>query len=246
MIRFAFLIPIVLLTLPPVATAGDTLIYIGLSDHSPRIGDTIEITASILMPEDTLAGFTMSFYFTRPGLLAFRDELTPKTAGTLIEGWESIRWRTFGEINALLRATADEPPLDGEPPQPGPITSPTILVRLVAAVPCFRDQFADYEGFLIPQPPQTFFTDPAGPVIAPFSIQSASINVQRPLSGDVDRSGVLDIVDVVATINCAFRGTCKVCGEILADVDCSGTVDMLDIARQVDVVFRATPSHTCP
>lgn len=246
MTRTFILLAILLSTLVPSVRAGDTLIYIDISEHNARVGDTIQIELRITVPDDSIAEFTISFYFGHFGLLMFHEELGPISDGTLVDSWESISWRTFGGINALLTAVRERPPLDGSPAPLGPVLSREVLIYLVAEIQCARDTLTEYEGLLEINPPQTFFSSPSGQLIQPYFIRPARIRVQRPVSGDVDQSGTLDIVDIVSTINCAFRGNCSTCGRVLADVNCSGTVDIIDVDRQIDHVFRAGPPNACP
>jgi hypothetical protein len=59
--------------------------------------------------------------------------------------------------------------------------------------------------------------------------------------GDPDCNGYLDIVDVVRTINTAFRGLASItdqdCTHERTDVDASEMTNVSDVARMIDVVF---------
>jgi hypothetical protein len=53
---------------------------------------------------------------------------------------------------------------------------------------------------------------------------------------------ISDILDVVTTVNVAFRGVASVvdagCPRERADVDASGATDVLDVVKVVNVAFR--------
>lgn len=63
-----------------------------------------------------------------------------------------------------------------------------------------------------------------------------------PCAADPACDGVLDLVDVVAVVNVAFRNAPEVksgsCPNADSDVDCSGATNSLDVIKMIDVVFR--------
>jgi hypothetical protein len=60
-----------------------------------------------------------------------------------------------------------------------------------------------------------------------------------------DCEGVVNVLDVVSTVNVAFRGAAAIpdpnpqCPRETTDVDCSGATDVLDVVRIVNVSFRS-------
>lgn len=69
-----------------------------------------------------------------------------------------------------------------------------------------------------------------------------------PCSGDPGCDGVTNVVDVVNTINVAFRGgqstTTGNCPYENADVDCSGACSIVDVVKMVNVAFRGADKAT--
>lgn len=77
---------------------------------------------------------------------------------------------------------------------------------------------------------------------------TGTITVEEPLPcscpfhGDPHVDGVINVLDVVQTVNVAFRGFDPVfdegCPIERTDVDCSGFTNVLDVVRVVSVAFR--------
>lgn len=69
-----------------------------------------------------------------------------------------------------------------------------------------------------------------------------------PCSGDPRCDGVTNVVDVVNTINVAFRGgqstTTGNCPYENSDVDCSGACSIVDVVKVVNVAFRGADKAT--
>jgi len=68
---------------------------------------------------------------------------------------------------------------------------------------------------------------------------------------DPQCDGATDILDVVLTVNCAFRGAptipfCSTYPEVggRTDVDCTGATDILDVVKMIDVAFRGADPAT--
>jgi hypothetical protein len=67
-----------------------------------------------------------------------------------------------------------------------------------------------------------------------------------PVCDDV----IADVLDVVATINVAFRGapalrdTNSLCPRERTDVDCSAATDVIDVVKMIDVAFRGADRAT--
>ncbi|MBI3872286.1 MAG: hypothetical protein HY304_04310 [candidate division Zixibacteria bacterium] len=63
------------------------------------------------------------------------------------------------------------------------------------------------------------------------------------IPGDVDGSGVIDVIDVVKTIEVAFRGSlCVPIHQALVDLDANGVIDILDVVRVISYAFRGQPT----
>ncbi|MBI3872669.1 MAG: trypsin-like peptidase domain-containing protein [candidate division Zixibacteria bacterium] len=73
-----------------------------------------------------------------------------------------------------------------------------------------------------------------------------------PFHGDPVADGVTDVLDVVAVVGIAFRGsaaiidsTCPHAPGGRTDVDCNGVTDILDVVLFIDVAFRGTTRNFC-
>lgn len=77
--------------------------------------------------------------------------------------------------------------------------------------------------------------------IPSFTKGTISIGCFCRCHGDPDCNGYLDIVDVVRTVNTAFRGLASItdqdCTHARTDVDANAMTNVLDVARMIDVVF---------
>ena len=69
--------------------------------------------------------------------------------------------------------------------------------------------------------------------------------------GDIDASGAIDVLDVVAVVNVAFRNgapapTDPACPHATrADLTCDGVVNVLDVVKVVDIAFRNDTNGPC-
>lgn len=66
-----------------------------------------------------------------------------------------------------------------------------------------------------------------------------------PYVGDIDTNSTLDILDVIAIINAAFRGGPLPAGDRFcpngtrADLNCDAVVDVFDVTEIIDATFRS-------
>lgn len=78
-------------------------------------------------------------------------------------------------------------------------------------------------------------------IVPTFTKGIVSIGCFCRCHGDPDCNGYLDIVDVVRTINTAFRGSPSItdqdCTHERTDVDANAMTNVVDVARMIDVVF---------
>ncbi|MBI3871806.1 MAG: S8 family serine peptidase [candidate division Zixibacteria bacterium] len=75
---------------------------------------------------------------------------------------------------------------------------------------------------------------------------------QCPCHGDPKCDGASDILDVVKTIEVAFRGAAAIFDVDCfpdpggrTDVNCSGVTDIIDVVKVIDVAFRGQPATFC-
>ena len=244
MSRVFWTIAVVVALACPSAMGADTLIVVDLVNQNPRVGDTVFIPVMLTAEGDSIAGFSMPFLLSRPGLLEFHDDWVVRSAGTLTANWDVADGSTFGMTSATIAALADGNPVDGTPLPLAPGIVNQRLIDLVAFVPCVHDPFGEYNVIVQFNGPANF-TDPHGQLMTPVAAHSATISVQPPHLGDIDYSGLPDLADVVWSVNCAFRGNCPGCGKMLADLDCSGEVDVVDVILQINHVFRGGAAPTC-
>jgi len=73
-----------------------------------------------------------------------------------------------------------------------------------------------------------------------------------PFHGDPKPDGVLNVYDVVLTVDVAFRNggaiidsTCPHAPAGRTDVDCNGLTNVIDLVRIIDVAFRGAPRNFC-
>ena len=73
-----------------------------------------------------------------------------------------------------------------------------------------------------------------------------------PYIGDLDTNGVINVFDVVALVNIAFRGGAMAAGDPLcplwtrADLTCDGVVNAQDVVVMVNTAFRGTDNRCDP
>lgn len=69
-----------------------------------------------------------------------------------------------------------------------------------------------------------------------------------PCTADPVCDGSIDILDVITSIEVAYRGGLSLksggCPEADTDVDCNGLTDAVDVVRMIDVVFRGASAET--
>jgi hypothetical protein len=236
----------ILSTVPAkTATAQDTTIYIRLSDLCARPCDTIRIPVSIINLVHEMAAYQLTYALSRPGLVFFDPTILFETAGSATENWEFSSATTAGGTSIRATGMADLPVPPGITPGITPSAVPQRLVFLIARVPCDPDTISGNIVRLESALPQGF-TDPQGTTIEPASVAGNTITVVTTALGDMDESGYYDIVDVVRSVNCAFRGDCPGCALRVADVTCDQIVNLQDVVRLIDAVFRGGSAPACP
>lgn len=229
---------------PVSALAQDTTIFIQFEDRPVFLGQTVAIPLWIANYAHPIAGYSVMFAFDRPGLLVFGPDSVADSTGTLSSGWEYFEEITYSAQSARITGIADIN-LSGDPDPIPPLTLGETLVLVHARVPCDADTISGTVAHLAIQG-LAEFSDPNGDLILPVSAASGTLTVQAAARGDLDHSGVFDVLDVVLCLGCAFRGQCPPCDNAPADLNCDGTVNVQDVVAIIGTVFRGAPLPLCP
>jgi hypothetical protein len=231
-------------------SAQDTTIFLTLPDTAVYPGDSILCPINLTNMRDSIEAYSLNFTFSRPGLVEFLAEgIAPDTSvafiteGTLTQEWDVTVGEFLGPVGANIRGISDLN-LDHLPTGIPPLTLGEDLVIIVAHAICDPDTISGHNVTIIPAGLYQFST-PLGALILPVSATGAGITILPTAPGDLDHSGIYNVLDVVRIVNCAFRGSCPGCTNDLADLDCNGVVNVLDVVGLVNHVFRGGALPGC-
>lgn len=239
----ALLLLLLVLLSVDTANAQET----GIITHVPdsigaRPGDTIRIPVGIFNFAGAIAGFTVEYVLGRPGLAVLDDAQLFDTSGAFSSGWEQVGAFKPSATDVRISGIADMN-LDHSPV---PFTALAgTAISAVVHIPCNPDTISGTTVSIVPSGPQQF-SDPQGQLYSPVTAYGGEIYVKSIVRGDLDYSRERDVVDVVAEINCAFRGNCPNCAGIVADLDCDGDNDIVDVILLIGVAFRSETLAPCP
>lgn len=250
-----------------------TAVFIDLADAVIYPGDAILIPVSLTLSSDSLEAYEFVVTSSRPDLIVFIDSVIVdtivtcvdppgcgdfdtlydtlyhdppyRTGSSLTEEWDvtigtlpspsSLELTGFSNLGADHLPTGIPPPVQTE-----------ILVYLLAQAICDPDTISGFTVTLQLPELKAFFSDPFGQLILPSATAGGVITILTTVLGDIDHSGEFNVLDVVRTVNCAFKGDCPGCTSDLADIDCNGDVTVFDLVGLVDHVFRNGPVPACP
>jgi hypothetical protein len=77
---------------------------------------------------------------------------------------------------------------------------------------------------------------------APGQIVSATFDLAPPSRGDLNGDGVIDVFDVIASIDIVFSGAPEPNPPELVDVNCDGVPDVFDVIYLIDYAFSGGPA----
>jgi hypothetical protein len=236
------LLLLVVLLLARSVAAQDTGIITRLpEDVGAHPGDTLRLPVSIMNFAGAIAGWTVEYVLSRPGLAVLDNTQLYDTSGSFSSGWEHVGASMPSSTDVRITGIADLT-LDHTPP---PFSSTTgTVVSVVVHIPCDADTISGTNVTMSPNGQQQF-SSPQGQLLSPVAAYGGTIHVRSIARGDIDYSGALDVVDVIAEVNCAFRGNCPNCAGVLADVDCDGDNDIVDVVLLIGAAFRGQPLTPC-
>ena len=239
----ALLLLLLVLLSMDAACAQETGIITRLPDSiGSHPGDTIRIPVAIFNFAGAIAGYTVEYVLGRPGLAVLDDAQLFDTSGSFSSGWEQVGAFRPSSTDVRISGIADMN-LDHSPV---PFTAfAGTVVFAVVHIPCNPDTISGTTVSIMPSGSQQF-SDPQGQLHAPVAAYGGQIYVQSIVRGDLDYSGARDVVDVVAEINCAFRGNCPNCAGLIADLDCDGDNDIVDVVLLIGAAFRGESLVPCP
>ncbi|HUU44511.1 MAG TPA: hypothetical protein VM118_02160 [Acidobacteriota bacterium] len=262
---------LIVVSLCQAATAQDTTIFVDLPDRAVYPGDPILIPVTLINLHDSIEAFSLTYVLGRPGLVVFADSLIVDTlircldppacadvdttldtlfaspafrsGGTLTAEWDGLAGLVLSPTILRINGISDLN-LDNLPPGIPPLTLGETLITIVAWALCDPDTISGFT-VAVQQPTLAEFSNELGEMILPVSSSGATITILSPPLGDLDHSGVYDVLDVVWMINCAFRGHCPGCTNDLADLNCDEIVNVIDAVLLVNHVFRGGPVPGC-
>ena len=236
-------------------------IYLDVNDTAVAPGAVVPISIFIQNLQDSISGFTISLTLSRPDIMEFVSSRTiqtcykcsnpactsvvaypctvdvvPKsTVGTLTNNWDYTAARTTGSFDILLTGIVDNN-FDRHPLPLLPYTN-GILIKVVGTVFCnIPDTLHDRTVFVNADSIGTFFSNPKGELITPFSFTSGSVTIKPTRHGDLNADGIVDVFDILRLISVAFSGG-QACPASDADVNCSGQIDVFDVLRLINYTF---------
>jgi len=156
--------------------------------------------------------------------------------GTLTQDWEYVVARppgsTYLQVDGLTNINFTH---DIRPIPPG--TSGTLL-KVFAHMLCdIPDTLQDRSVNVVWDLVGSRVSDQAGLLIGPLGFTPGTITALPTPRGDLNSDGVVDVVDLLRSINIAFVAAPPTCPHSLSDVNCDNQVDVFDVMYLINYVF---------
>ncbi len=145
------------------------------------------------------------------------------------------------DVNDIEQATVT---VNGVAPLAMEIGTHPDMTGDVLVITMSKIAFVQSYGLIWTGDPYTFTV--AGDYTGGSFSETEDITLIGHIPGDVDKNGVVNVIDIILMINAKYKGGAAINPIQLADVNADGTFNVLDIVRMIDFKFKGGPAPIHP
>jgi len=234
---------------PPQRNPHDPAVIVDIAHVKTDTDNSrLEIPIMIANPSDTVAGFELWIYLTKPSIVRFKAAAPPSrnltaaeldTTGARISGWEYLETNILDfPTSAVLKVVGLAEWQDGAiTPGFGP-GSGRLLGLVLETVGVQGDSLCDSVQIgVVANVVECGFSDPLGNLLEA-TYTDGSVSFACCLCGDCDCNGSINISDAVCLVQHVFGGTpFPGCG----DADGNQAISISDCVRLISFIFAGGP-----